>query len=64
MKALEKIANIKCADDHNLVAEMVKMGSTQLHRRILDAFNKCLDEGEFDHEWHVTVFQMLLKQVG
>ena len=55
------MANLRCEDEHGLVIEMIKMGSLQLQNKILQHFNHCLDEGEFDPDWHETIFKMLPK---
>ena len=63
------MANLRCADEHGIVIEMIKHGSAQLKWHILCCFNRYLAVGEFDADWHQTVFTMLpktgdLKQVS
>ena len=45
---LQTIANVRCADEHGIVIEMIKHGSAQLKLHILCCFNKYLPVGEFD----------------
>ena len=46
--ALQKMANLRCEDEHGIVIEIIKMGNAQLHAEILLHFNRCIDCGEFD----------------
>ena len=48
--AMSKMSNLKCADEHGLIIEMMKMVCPQPHRRLLDAFNHCLDDYEFENK--------------
>ena len=59
--ALQKMANLRCEDEHGLVIEIIKIGSLQLQYAILQHSNHCLDEGEVDSDWHITIFKMLPK---
>ena len=55
------MSNAKCADEAGVVAEMVKHGSDLLHQRLADAYNRMLQEGTFEPDWHHTVLTMLPK---
>ena len=46
--ALQKMANLKCEDEHMIVIEMIKVGSVELHSETLLHFNLCIDFCEFD----------------
>ena len=58
---LQKIANLRCADENGIVIEIIKHGSNQLKWHILCCFNRYLAVGEFDADWHQTDFTMLPK---
>ena len=60
-KALNKIANITCADQHGIVIEMIKYSSVQLKHKVLACFNRCIEICAFDDERHHSVFMMLPK---
>eukprot|EP00973_Karenia_brevis_P006575 894252-Karenia_brevis.AAC.1 len=56
------MSNGKAADNHNIIIEMIKMGNSLLHDRILQCFNEILDNSIIDENWYTTIFRMLPKQ--
>ena len=51
----------KAADQDNIVPEMVRFGSKELRQRILQEYNRMLNDGIFDESWYSTIFRMLPK---
>ena len=59
--ALKALSNMRCADEEEIVAEMVKHSSAQFKDELLRCFNESLHSGLFDETWYYTCFQMLPK---
>ena len=51
--------NRRGADRKNVVVEMVKYGSPELHQKLLEYFNEILSIGQIPENWHSTIFTML-----
>ena len=61
---MSAIKNGKCPDESGIVAEMLKLGSTSLHRAVLDILNAILVSGCVPRAWGKTTFVMLPKMSG
>lgn len=59
--ALGQLSNLRCGDDHGIVAEMLKAASLTMHEQNCACFNQFLHRGFFDESWYVSIFQMLPK---
>ena len=59
--AVGELNNMKCADDTNLIAAMLKHSSLNLQAAFGEYFNICIDQGKFDESWFKTIFRMLPK---
>ena len=59
--ALRNMSLNKAADQDNVVLEMVRFGSRELHKRILKEYNRMMSAGIFEESWYCTIFQMLPK---
>ena len=59
--ALKALSNMRCADEENIVGEMVKYASDQFKTELLRCFNESLHSGIFEETWYYTCFQMLPK---
>ena len=60
-EALKKLPNMRCADEQDIVGEMVKYSSVQFKTELLRCFNESMHSGRFDENWYHTCFQMLPK---
>ena len=62
--ALRQLANLRCADEQGLVAEMIKHGSPKLKHELIKCFNQVIQTGIFDDGWQHSIFPMLPKDGG
>ena len=58
-RALGKLNTLKCANEFELVAEMLKRQTIQ--DTLVAYFNDCLQQSKFDETWHNTIFIVLPK---
>ena len=59
--ALRNMSLNKAADQDNVVLEIVRFGSRELHKRILKEYNRMISAGIFEESWYCTIFRMLAK---
>ena len=58
---MQGIVNLKGADEHGIVIEMVKHATRTFKESLVSLFNKTLLDASFEDSWYTTILQMLSK---